>query len=351
MLHRISPAAEAELRNVVTFQRRVLIFACSPNLTVPLARAEMDAHFNAQADWLWRHKSLHRPITRLNAAVRATPALRVDLLAAFENDVAFASHVDDPTYAFACCRLGADVKQLVGELLVLFYDLLGREGGFSQEITGGDALTRDTVVREFWELNSGLSVCPACDGPRPDKVNGKIHAQCDHHFPKSAHAALSVHPRNLIPICVDCNTTFKGERDATDKARFSEMFLPYGREAFGPLEVKALRDVQGSLTVQLSDGGTTDTRRIVALDYILQLRDRWNDRIGTRVSESIVNSLRQQARTAVRRGDSPSDRLLNIAAQRAGFRTARGKLPDSILAEAYCALLQADRTELDEVFA
>lgn len=128
MLHRISPAAEAELRNVVTFQRKVLAFACSLTLTVPLTRAEMDVHFDAQ---LWRHKSLHTPITRLNAAVRATPALRVELLAAFENDVAFDSHVDDPTYAFACCRLGADVKKLVGELLVLFYDLLGREGGFS----------------------------------------------------------------------------------------------------------------------------------------------------------------------------------------------------------------------------
>lgn len=129
------------------------------------------------------------------------------------------------------------------------------------------------------------------------------------------------------------------------------MFLPYGREAFGPLEVKALRDMQGSLTVQLSDGGTADTSRIVALDYILQLRARWNDRLSARVSEFVVNTLRQQARTATRRGDSAADRLLNIAAQREGFRLARGKQHDSVLADAYSALLEADEEELDDVFA
>jgi hypothetical protein len=350
MLHRINPAAEAELRSVVAFQRKVLTFARSPALTVPLNRGEVDAHFDTQADWFWRHKSLHDPVTKLNAAVRAAPALAIELLTTFDNDVAFDAHLDDPAYAFACCRLRADVKDLVGDVLVSFYDLLGSKGGFPTEITGGDVLTRDVFVQEFWRLNSELKVCPACDGPRPDRTK-KIHAQCDHHFPKSIHAALSIHPKNLVPICLECNLTFKGERDANEKAGLSEMFLPYAREAFGPLAIKAFRDGHGELEVQMSDGGAANTKRIESLDHILQLRERWTSRLSDRVSVPIVNALRQQARTAERRGDSAADRLMNVTAQREGFRKARGKQHDSILSEAYCAMLEADAGELGTVFA
>jgi len=350
MLHPINAAAEAALRNVLAFQRKVLAYACQPTLGVPLSRQEMDAYFGEQAGWLWRHESLHSPITNLNAAVRGDGEVRGRVLAAFDNDVAFDAHVDDPAFKFACCQLSAGMKILLGEFLVVFYDLLGRKGGFSAEITGSGALTRDRVVQEFWAANPRLNVCPCCDGPRPDKTNGKIHAQCDHHFPKSVHAALSIHPRNLIPICVECNVTFKSEHDANDKAHISAMFLPYEREAFGPLVARAFRDKSGVLTVEISDAGITNTSRIESLDYILQLRGRWADRLGSRVSESIVNTFRQQSRSAARRGDPPADILPNVVAQRIGFRECRGKLQDSILSEAYCVLLEGDRAELTEVF-
>jgi len=155
----------------------------------------------------------------------------------------------------------------------------------------------------------------------------------------------------VIPLCLDCNLTFKGERDASEKAQLSEMFLPYQREAFGPLEVRVLREAAGDLAVQITDGGTADTSRVEALNYILQLRERWGDRLGTRVSPHVFAALRQQHRTAARRGDPAADRLTNIVAQREGFHVDRGKRHDAILAEAYCALLEADATERDGVFA
>jgi hypothetical protein len=350
MLHRINPAAEAALRNVLAFQRKVLAYACRTDLTVPLTREEMNEYFGPQAEWLWKHWALRGRITKLNEVVRTNENTSAGILAAFDNDVIFDAHIDDPAFEFACCGLGADVKDLVNDLLVSFYDLLGQDGGFSAEITGGEVLTRDLVVQEFWMLNSGLKVCPACDGPRPDKTDGKIHSQCDHHFPKSPHSSLSVHPRNLVHVCVDCNVTFKGNRDANEKAHISEMFLPYAREAFGPLEVSALRNAHGVLVVEISDAGAKSTNRIESLDHILRLRERWSDRLSVRVSRSIVGSLQQQSRSAARRGDAAADHLSNIAAQRKGFRASRGKQQDSILAEAYCALLEVDKGELDQVF-
>jgi len=338
MLHLVKPSAEAELRSVLAFQRKVLAFACQPMLTAPLKLVQINAFFGEQGNWFWRHTSLHGPVEELNAALKADPGLASVIMTSFDNDVDFDIHVNDPVFAFACCRLPAPILKLVNALLVVFYDLLGRNEGFSAEITESGPLTRDYVVQGFWNLNTRLRVCPACDGPRPDKTNGKVHSQCDHHFPKSKHAALSIHPFNLIPTCTDCNVIFKKENDANDKAHLSEMFLPYMREAFGPLVIEAFRDAQGQLTVRLRDGAGANTPRIQSLNHVLQLQDRWTDRLRTRVSSSIVNSLRHQISSARRRGHPVDDFQEDLDTQRQGARASRGTQPDSILMEAYLAV-------------
>jgi len=349
MLHVIKPSSEAELRAVLAFQRKVLAFGCDPTLRVPLEPDRMNAFFGEQADWFRRHSSLHKPVEELNTVLKAMPELSSAIMKAFDNDVVFDMHVNDPGFTFACCRLDAQVQKSVNDLLVVFYDLLGRDGGFSAEITGSNRLTRDAVVQGFWSLNSPFRVCPACDGPRPDKANGKVHSQCDHHFPKSKHAALSIHPLNLVPTCTDCNVTFKRENDANDRAHLSEMFLPYKREAFGPLAVEVFRDGQGKLSVRLRDGDHENTPRIQSLNHVLQLEDRWTDRLRTRVSAVIVNSLRHQISSAVRRGNPIDDFKADLAAQRQGAGKSRGMQPDSILAEAYFSFVEADDSERDSL--
>ncbi len=349
MLHKISSSFDAELRNVMAFQRAVLVFACDLGTTTPLLKTEVVARFGPTADWLWAHNSLHQPMVDLNLAVRASPALAARIIAAFDNDIGFDARIADGTFGFACCALPQKTYSLVHSLLVKFYDLLGSEKGFPSEITAAGQLTRGLVVQRFWISNASLNVCPACDGPRPDRTNGKVHAQCDHFLPKGRHPALSVHPRNLVPVCTDCNMTFKGERDANDHAHLSEMFLPYDREAFGPLRTLVSRDLAGVLQVDFDDLGGHNTPRVQALNNILNLRSRWTDRLPSRVSGPICDCLREQKKLIARLGGNPGVFLEQIAAQRAAKQCKKKMEHDAILAAAYLVFLEANQHERDSL--
>jgi len=356
MLHPINPAAEAELRNVLAFQRRVLEFALLPALTVQrvpqqngkvLVRAEVDGHFAANADWFWTHRSLHQPVADLNQAVGADAALAARVLASFDNDAGFDRHTDDPAFAFACSALPDPPRPQLRALLETFYVILGSNGGFSNQLTGNGLLTRNSLLADFWLHNPNLRVCPACDGPPPDRTGDKIHAQCDHFFPISRHPALSIHPRNLVPICTPCNEDFKGDLDANDRAHLSQMFLPYTREVFGPLEVEAARPPQQGLTLRFNDNGAGETPRIQSLNYILHLQERWTARLQDQIAPKIENTIRHQWRLITRLGHDRADLEQDINAQRVEVHRTHGQAPDTIVAEAYWSLLASDPNERD----
>jgi hypothetical protein len=342
MLHPINPAAEVELRNVLAFQRRVLEFALLPGLTIPLVRQEVNVHFGANAPWFWRHRSLRAPVVALNALVRADQPLAAQILAAFDNDLEFDQHTNDPAFAFACFALPEPPRENVRALLETFYDILGSKGGFSSQLTGNGPLTRNTLVAEFWLGNPDLKVCPACDGPPPERTGDKIHAQCDHHFPVSKHPALSIHPRNLVPICTPCNEDINGDLDANDRAHLSQMFLPYAREVFGPLRKQAVRDPRQGLAVLFDDGGAANTPRIQSLNYILRLQERWTARLQDQVAPKIENTLRHQWHLIDRLGSGPADLLQDIATQLQESRGARGRSPNALIEETYWTLLAND---------
>jgi len=344
MLHHINLAADAELRNVLAFQRIVLRFALLPRLSVPLLRAEANTHFGARADWFWRHTSLHQPLTALNAVVRNNATLSARVLNAFDNDVGFDNQINNSRFAFACNTLPPQVGGPLRILLETFYDIFSSAGGYSNEISGNGVLTRNTWVRTFWELNPNLRVCPTCDGPRPDRIEEKIYAQCDHHFPRSKHCALSIHPQNLRPCCTPCNEDFKEDRDATDYATLAQMFLPYAREAFGPLHVRTTRDPQTGLKLVLEDGGA-DTPRVRSLNYILRLQDRWTTRLQDQIAPSIENNVRHQRNLIQRLGGNATNLLEDLAAQRLAARNARGRESNAIIAEAYWTFLENDPHE------
>ncbi|MES2641054.1 MAG: HNH endonuclease signature motif containing protein [Myxococcota bacterium] len=48
-------------------------------------------------------------------------------------------------------------------------------------------------------LRSAARICPLC--------GQRVVSTLDHYLPKSKYPSLSVHPRNLIPACADCNKT------------------------------------------------------------------------------------------------------------------------------------------------
>lgn len=346
MLYPLNPGAETELRGVMAFQRQVLAFACRAGLAKPVAKADVIAHFGGQAQWFWDHSSLKTRVENLSKALSNDTALASRVLAAYENDTTFDQHSADPGFVFACCTLPQSIKEPVSDLLRQFYGLLGR--GFSVEITGGNEITRASVAADFHLRNPDLKVCPACDGTRSDRIRNTIHAQCDHFFPKSIHCALSVHPRNLVPVCLDCNLMFKGENDPAAHAVLSEMFLPYAREAFGPLEAQASRHPDHGLRISLHDGGVTTTARLRALNQILNLHERWSTRLHDRVAPLITNRFRNQLKLVARLGQH-IDLLQNITAQRSEKRAARQMEHDSIIAEAYLRFLEVDDSERAQI--
>lgn len=345
MLHKIKPGAERELRNVMAFQREVLALACDPNIHLPLEKTEILARFPQTGQWLWTHTSLHGPITELNQVVRSDPTLAPTILAAFDNDVSFDQHTDDPGFGFQCCHLSDPAGAKFAVLMRTFYELLCRNAGFSADIAGWSGISRTAVLRSFWTANADLNVCPACDGPRPRRKRRRVHTQYDHFFPKSKHAALSVHPLNLVPVCGDCNYD-KLEKDASDHALLSEMFLPYVREAFGPLTVEVCCGKDRLLRISLHDSGQVDTTRLQALDAVLDVKSLWTDVLRTRVSKSIVDTLKDHRKLLARHNHDPDVLLSGLGVLREGVRARRGKEQDAILKEAYFAFLEADPSAL-----
>lgn len=350
MLHEIKPVLVTELRAVLAFERSVLEFACRRDLIIigsvkgnpRFKRAQLDGHFGARAQWVWSHTSLCAPAAALHAAVKGNAQYRQQVLTAFEHDVDFDQHLDDRGFRFEVTQLPRLLREPLKALLVLFYDLLSAEGGFPVLITGTQAVSRETLVQAFWSGNADLKVCPACDGKRPDSIDGRVYGHCDHHFPKGVHPALSVHPLNLVPICPECNSSFKLERDAGEKACLAEQFLPYHRPVFGPAKAVVRRSAGGVIDVEIEDEpGAPPTRR-EALDHVYRLRGRWRDRLDGYVKDSILNNLRRQL---TKRHPGPGGVSEEFRDQRDWFHDDRRKKPDAILSEAYCDFAAGDTDE------
>lgn len=331
MLHPIKPALETELLAVLGFER-----------------LQVDGHFGASADWVWTHTSLCAPVAALSAVVRGHPQHLQQVLAAFDHDVAFDQHLDDHGFQFAVRGLPTVLLSPLRALLVLFYELLSADGGFSAAITGSKAVSRDALVQAFWSGNPDLKVCPACDGRKPDSISGRVYGHCDHHFPKGVHPALSVHPLNLVPICSECNSSFKLQRDAVDKSCLAEMFLPYKRPAFGPARAVVSRSASGAIGISIEDEPGAPTARVLALDYVYRLLGRWHDRLDGHTKESIQNNLRRQLEKWQPLSGHVPDHFL---CQRDWFRKDRGRIPDSILSEAYCEFAATDDGECDALLS
>ncbi|RWO40225.1 HNH endonuclease signature motif containing protein [Mesorhizobium sp.] len=85
-------------------------------------------------------------------------------------------------------------------------------------------------------LMSGVELCPICGIAPPREL--------DHHLPRSAYNPLAVYPRNLVPLCHDCNQS-KGKSVADDPTQ--HFFHPYLEDLPNVPFLRA--------TVTLHDGG------------------------------------------------------------------------------------------------
>lgn len=309
MLHRVNPPhCLNELQAILRFQREVLDFACAVTNSSLLDEALIRGTFVNNGVWLcgrlWERGEPLPFRSRLAAVidhVKGNAALRQLILEAFDHDITFNVNVNDGDFHFSynTKKLDAETTEILGPLLVAFYnDLL--KAGYPPSVHGGaGTINRDTLVASFWEANLEMMTCPACDAIRPDTVDGKVYSDEDHFFPKSKYPFLSIHAANLLPVCVECNRVFKLGKDPIDdhyNEPLPNTFHPYDSPALSHVNVQVTRTAPGAEPqIAIIDRHASQSRRVNSLNHVFRLEERWKKRLEISIG-IIIDQLRGQAR-------------------------------------------------------
>jgi 5-methylcytosine-specific restriction endonuclease McrA len=304
MLHEVKqPDCVEVLRRILKLQFRVLLLACNHHLTLPLTAELCQKHLGADGEWVWdRYRrqagkfrtafdALHNHIERDRRSCKP-------LLRAFVHDTRFHLHITDPHFYFRYGHLDSATQEAARLLMELFYGM-----NFSVGVRGNGQVERfnnDTFRNRFWEANTTMYLCPACDGQRPDVIAGSVQSENDHFFPISKYPFLSIHYMNLIPVCQTCNERAKRAQDPVDDHQTAPLihtFHPYLRPARKSLKPRIVRKSGGELKLRLRDEDDKLSRRVKNLDTLLMLEERWNGRLKQREAyliEVIRNQIRKQ---------------------------------------------------------
>ncbi|BAY33702.1 hypothetical protein NIES2107_56030 [Nostoc carneum NIES-2107] len=319
MFHKINfPSCVNQLERIVLFQRKLLNFACSSSASLPITESQLKTEFgNDIGEWLWnklcpKRKSgnkgkskLHKALEKVIRYLARHSTMSAKIMDAFDHDIQFHQYLNDPNFKFKYRgELSLTVQKIVKGLLAAFYtDLLA--SGFPSIIHGQtQTFNRDKFISSFWSANSKLEVCPACDRPRSPKVDNKVYSDADHFFPKSIYPFLSVHYANLVPLCLDCNRSMKGDRDPIDdlsKEPLVNTFHPYTNPAISQVDVIVSRDQVGKRQVKIEDKVGMPSRRVASLNRVFKLEKQWLDHLNY-VVKSIVESVMEDKRNLIRRG-------------------------------------------------
>jgi hypothetical protein len=301
-------------------------------------------------------KHLKQKITSVAQYLAAHPDQRVLLRSAFQHDVEYHQHLNETDFAFAFSQLDTDLQAHIQSLMVYLYEYLGDDGypivvmGDKRTFSRGDYLV-------LWEERNGtLNVCPACDGKKPD-IGRKKHrlSDLDHFLPKSVYPLLALHPRNLVPICIECNQRIKGEIDPladNGAVSFSHSFHPYTpTPAVNAIEVICKRDPNGVPHVKIEDrdlGG--QSARVVSLDRIFGLDDRWASRMPE-VEESLLDKISGWIDRFVSPGIPSDEKLeaIRVEIEADRDRVKVGSQQNRILYRSYLSFVLLDDVEFEEI--
>jgi hypothetical protein len=358
MLHPIVEAAcAAGLLRLVDVQRRMLAFACDPACAIPPGEAQVRAHFGEAADWVWERlwsygkpasgpSALQDLLAAAAAHVRTQPGLGKKVMEAFEHDYTFFQCTDDAKYAFAFWGLDDGTAEVMGELSRRFYELLS--SGVPGGVHGGAAtLNLRSFKDAFWTANAELHACPACDRDKPDEGSRGDMSDADHFFPISRYPFLSIHPRNLVPVCPECNQRAKKDRDPIPDRANAPMrgtFHPYAMAAREHVRFRVERAAASGEPAVVAEEGGRVTPRVQGMINLWDLKERWESRLP-----AVIRSLRlvvadmaaNHERTVAL--DEFRTRLEQTALRR---EAELGFLPGMILECAYMAYVIADAAEL-----
>lgn len=357
MLHHLNlPACGNRMNAILAFQRRVLAFACNARTTLPLTQNALRSEFGNQiGDWIRRKTSFCTQLEGLIKHVQSAPGAGARILAAFDHDVVFVDHLNDSNYQFHYHTVLTDAdRQAATEVMKSFYGLLS-DNGFPSTIHGAgqDTFDRNAWMSAFWTANPELNVCPACDGQRPDCIDGRIRADADHFLPKSHYPFLSVHPQNLVPVCLECNRIVKRDADPIDDQQNEPLlhtFHPYARPAIAETNVLFCRDHAGAPKVRIEDKHGMPSRRVKGLNRVLRLEDRWRGR-GKGAQESVIETVRGLARRFRRHHFPRSSQKLRSELQEARDETEKqfGRQPNALIRFSYLEFVLSDANEFSEL--
>lgn len=382
MLHKINlPNCEEQFKKIFAFQRQVLAFACDPktSLSAEGAIVENEIYSNFSGDlgvWLWKklrvkkddiweQSDLQKGLVKLIKAAQANRTISLVVLDAFDHDIQFCNYFNQPTFEFWYkTRLNVPIQEALKDLMEVFYTKL-LEDGFPEAVLGkAESFKRVDFVSEFWRVNDDIEVCPACDSPRPARVKRltgkgrnqkeqtKIYGNLDHFFPKRKYPFLSVHYANLVPICLECNQSFKKDKDPVDINNNSQplvdTFIPYFNPAIDSVEIHVTRNKEGVHLPSITEKDGTSSRRIKNLNRVFDLEARWRDNlrqvIGTILGELYVVGRRGRRTSGEFNEQEVKDILEDMLAE--PRNSQKGKIHYGILRSSYLSFAIEDEAEI-----
>lgn len=136
MLHKITfPSCIEQMEVIITFQRKVLAFACNPRTLLSneeqVIESQVHAEFGTKiGTWickkLWIEKrnrskelsSLHKSLVKLIKCTKSNPTLSLIVMDAFDNDIQFCNCLKKQNFEFWYkTRLNEPLKEAIRGLL------------------------------------------------------------------------------------------------------------------------------------------------------------------------------------------------------------------------------------------
>ncbi|HAF31053.1 MAG TPA: hypothetical protein DCG75_18610 [Bacteroidales bacterium] len=127
-------------------------------------------------------------------------------------------------------RHATGLNKLLRDLFLDLYNQVLDGDGFNEKYT----TNLRTHFNDFSRLNSDITLCPICGIGELKKHTDLARDQYDHYLPKSIYPFSSVNFKNLVPICIDCNSTqVKGSKDVVALAFNHRLFYLYDTNHHG----------------------------------------------------------------------------------------------------------------------
>jgi hypothetical protein len=309
MLHRVNPPSYTPLLTyVVEFEKQILRWICTPPVVFTLDVLKASLGNDDQAEWLWERIEWGSELTAFGKAVKGVvdyihqdPSAGPRVLQCAQNDLDFQHHFTDVNYSFHERHSPADGitdadLTIFSPLLVGLYENIFNGTGFPPAIhqdLGAGNLTRAKWNENFWLKNRMIGFCPACNGQRPSIVREARASDVDHFFPKEKYPFLSIHPDNLIPTCLECNTKAHRNYDPlSDEETLPDTFHAYHCPGIEHIALNVHAQVGMGVKVTILEQNGTRSKRINNLVRVFDLETRWGDWFEGFI-DSMIEALRQ----------------------------------------------------------